>query len=102
MYTTIHFNILYTLFQVNFKNTEINFMICEKYATSESYIGSLPVVTVSGVDRFDVSKVFDCGQCFRFDRVILSPHENEFAGCAHGKYVSVAQDGDTIYINKCN
>ena len=73
-------------------------MICEKYAISESYIGSLPVVTVSGLDRFDVSKVFDCGQSFRFDRVISSKHENEFAGCAHGKYISFAQDGDTLYV----
>ncbi len=73
-------------------------MICEKYAISESRIGSLPVVTVSGIDRFDVSKVFDCGQSFRFDRVISSRHENEFAGCAHGRYVSFAQDGDTLCI----
>ena len=73
-------------------------MICEKYAISESYTGSLPVVTISGVDRFDVSKVFDCGQCFRFDRVYSSAHESEFAGCAHGKYVSIAQDGNTVHI----
>lgn len=73
-------------------------MILEKYAISESYIGSLPVVTVSGLDRFDVSKVLDCGQSFRFDRVISSKHENEFSGCAHGKYISFAQDGDTLYV----
>ena len=73
-------------------------MISEKHAICESYTGSLPIVTVSGVDRFDVSKVFDCGQSFRFDRVVSSLHENEFAGCAHGKYISVAQDGDTVYI----
>ena len=73
-------------------------MICEKHAISESYIGSIPVVTVKGVDRFDVSKVFDCGQAFRFDRVYASAHESEFAGCAHGKYVSIAQDADTLYV----
>ena len=73
-------------------------MICEKYAISESHIGTLPLVTIRGVDRFNVSKVFDCGQCFRFDRVFSSTHESEFAGCAHGKYVSVAQDEDTLYI----
>lgn len=73
-------------------------MICEKLAVSESNIGSLPIVIVSGVDRFDVSKVFDCGQSFRFDRVTNSKHSHEFAGCAHGKYVSFAQDGDTLYI----
>ncbi len=73
-------------------------MVCEKATVSEYHIGSLPYVLVEGVDRFDVSKVFDCGQAFRFDRVISSPHESEFAGCAHGKYISVAQDGDKIYI----
>ena len=73
-------------------------MVCQNYTVSEIYTGSVPAVIVSGVDRFDVSKVFDCGQSFRFDRVVSSKHENEFAGCAHGKYVSFAQDGDTLYI----
>lgn len=73
-------------------------MVCQKCAVSEINTGSVPVVVVSGVDRFDVSKVFDCGQSFRFDRVTTSRHENEFAGCAHGKYVSFAQDGDTLYV----
>ena len=59
---------------------------------------SLCAVKIEGVELFDVGKVFDCGQSFRFDRVIDSRHEIEFAGCAHGKYVSVAQDGDTLYI----
>ena len=73
-------------------------MVCEKYAVCESQTGSLPMVTVRGVDRFDVSKTFDCGQSFRFDRVINSKHENEFAGCAHGKYISVAQNGNDVYL----
>ena len=73
-------------------------MICQKYAIEEYRTGSLPVVKISGIDRFDVSKAFDCGQTFRFDRVINSKHENEFAGCAHGKYVSFAQDGDILYV----
>ena len=58
----------------------------------------LPVVMVEGVELFDVSKVFDCGQCFRFDPVKDSAHETEFAGCAFGKYVSLAQDGDKLYV----
>ena len=60
--------------------------------------GSLPYILIEGVDRFDVSKVFDCGQSFRFDRVFSSSHESEFSGCAHGKYISVAQDADKLYI----
>lgn len=73
-------------------------MIASKYDINEIEIDSLPVVLIKGIDRFDVSKTFDCGQAFRFDRVSVSRHENEFAGCAHGRYVSFAQDGDTLYI----
>ena len=58
----------------------------------------LPVVMVEGVELFDVGKVFDCGQCFRFDPVEDSAHETEFAGCAFGKYISVAQDKDKLFI----
>ena len=73
-------------------------MVCEKYTVTELTDGLIPCVRLDGIDRFDVSKVFDCGQCFRFDRVHSSKHENEFSGCAHGKYISVAQDGNTLYI----
>ena len=58
----------------------------------------LPVVMAEGVELFDVGKVFDCGQCFRFDPVKDSIHETEFAGCAFGKYISLAQDGDKLYV----
>lgn len=61
-------------------------------------IDGLSVVRIDGVEHFDVKKVFDCGQCFRFDPVSESRHEAEFAGCALGRYISVAQDGDTLYI----
>lgn len=56
------------------------------------------VVKLCGIELFDVRKVFDCGQCFRFDEVSDSRHEVEFAGVALGKYISVAQDGNSIYI----
>lgn len=61
-------------------------------------IDGLPVVKIDGTELFDVQKVFDCGQCFRFDPVSDSRHEAEFAGCAYGRYISVAQDGDSIYV----
>jgi N-glycosylase/DNA lyase len=73
-------------------------MISQKYAPCELHDGLLPYIKLENVELFDVSKAFDCGQCFRFDRVYSSRHENEFAGCAHGKYISVAQDAHTIYI----
>ena len=69
-----------------------------KYAVSAHITDNIPVTAVSGVDGFDVTKTFDCGQCFRFDPVKDSAHEQEFAGVAYGKMISVAQDGDTIYI----
>ena len=65
---------------------------------TEITVGSLSAVRIDGIEYFDVGKVFDCGQCFRFDRVSSSAHEIELAGCAHGRYISVAQDGDTLYI----
>ena len=73
-------------------------MIAQKHPATELYADFLPYVKIEDVSHFDVSKVFDCGQSFRFDRVLSSAHENEFAGCAHGKYISVAQDGNTVYI----
>ena len=47
---------------------------------------------------FSVEKTFDCGQCFRFDKVTNSPHECEFAGVAFGREVSFATDNNTLYI----
>ena len=73
-------------------------MVTETLSVVECRDGELSYIKISGVDRFDVSKVFDCGQCFRFDRVVSSKHQNEFAGCAYGKYISVAQDQDILYI----
>ena len=58
----------------------------------------MPCVCVSGLENFDIGKIFDCGQCFRFDKVEDSPHEQEFSGVAYGRFVSFAQDGDTLYI----
>ena len=55
-------------------------------------------ITVIPNGAFSVEKTFDCGQCFRFDRVENSPHECEFHGVAFGRSVSFASDGDKLYI----
>ena len=68
------------------------------FSVTQLNIDGLPVIKLGGVSLFDVSRVFDCGQCFRFDPVTDSRHEAEFAGCAYGKYISVAQDGSDVYI----
>ncbi len=61
--------------------------------------GNISVIEVSGIDYLDVSKTFDCGQCFRFDKVQNSSHKVEYAGVAHGRYVAFASDSDdTLYI----
>ncbi len=59
-------------------------------------------VKIEGVENFDVNKIFDCGQCFRFDKVAQSKHECEFSGIAFGKFVSFAQDGQALYIYNTN
>ena len=55
-------------------------------------------IKISGLDFFDVSQIFDCGQSFRFDPVPQSKHEKEFSGVAFGRFVSFAQDGKDLYI----
>ena len=60
--------------------------------------GSIPAVEVSGVAHLDVRKTFDCGQCFRFDRVVDSRHGCEYAGVAFGRHVSFASEGDKLYV----
>ena len=64
----------------------------------EFKINDCPCVEISGIENFDVNKIFDCGQCFRFDKVEQSRHEKEFSGVAFGKFVSFAQDGDCVTI----
>ena len=60
------------------------------------------VVKISGLKHFSVEKIFDCGQCFRFDKVENSTHSVEFSGVAFSRFVAFAQDDDTIYIYNSN
>jgi N-glycosylase/DNA lyase len=65
---------------------------------TEKYIGDYPYIEIEGVTDLDIGKIFDCGQCFRFDAVAESAHEKEFSGVAFGRFVSFAQDGDKVYV----
>ncbi len=65
---------------------------------TEIFCGGCPCVKIEGIQNFDIGKIFDCGQCFRFDAVENSEHEKEFSGVAFGRLVSFAQDGDTVLI----
>ena len=62
----------------------------------------LPVTVIECSDKlaanFDTGKIFDCGQCFRFEPVPDTIHETEYAGVAFGRFVSFAQDRNLIYI----
>ena len=55
-------------------------------------------IKVTPLGAFSVEKTFDCGQCFRFDKVENSEHECEFRGVAFGRAVSFASDGGELYI----
>lgn len=59
-------------------------------------------IKITNLKNFDISKIFDCGQCFRFEGVPNTHHEAEFSGVAFGRFISVAQDGDTVYIYNSN
>ena len=58
----------------------------------------IPLCEISHRGSFSVAKTFDCGQCFRFDKVEDSRHEIEFSGVAYRRAVSFAQDGDKRYV----
>ena len=60
--------------------------------------GAVSVVEVSGRDLPDLDKTFDCGQCFRFEKVNNGRHESEWGGVAFGRYVSFAREDDRLYI----
>ena len=49
---------------------------------------------LTGLDRFSVEKIFDCGQCFRFD-----PKDGGVEGVAYGKFIRLEQaDCSTVKI----
>lgn len=43
---------------------------------------------------YDIQRTFECGQCFRFDRVSDSEYECEYHGVAHGRYMRFCSDSD--------
>jgi len=51
---------------------------------------------IEKVKHFDASRIFDCGQCFRFEQVAMEDGAKEWAGVAHGRYVSLRQEGDCV------
>ncbi len=52
-------------------------------------------IELENCDFFDVFQVFDCGQTFRFEKVA----DDRVEGVAHGKFLSLTQQGSNIKIN---
>ncbi len=73
-------------------------MISTANVIKEYREGQISAVRLQKPTLFDTAKIFDCGQCFRFDEVKETRHTVEFAGVAQGKYISVAEDGDDLII----
>lgn len=47
--------------------------------------------------NFDIEQIFDCGQCFRFNK---HPQKNNtYCGIAFSKYLEISQDEKSIYLN---
>ena len=52
-------------------------------------------IELQDLDHFSISKIFDCGQCFRFN-----PMGNIIEGVAFGKFITLEQTSDTsVLIN---
>ncbi len=76
--------------------------IAETDKIKEKYVGDAAYIEIEGIDGFSVAKTFDCGQCFRFEPVKDSKHEEEFSGVAFGRFISVALDGDRLTVYNCD
>ena len=52
-------------------------------------------IIISEVYGFDIEKTFECGQCFRFDKM----PGGSYCGVAFDKLLTVCQNGDEISIS---
>lgn len=61
------------------------------------YNSSNSTVTVTGLEHFDPSHTFLCGQCFRWNREA----DGSFTGVAFGRVVNISFDGTSVCISNC-
>lgn len=52
------------------------------------------VITVKGLKNYNIDQIFDCGQCFRFDK----DPDGSWSGAAYGKYITLSQKEDTLTV----
>lgn len=78
----------------------INYTVDKVYTGVSRDRLQLPCVIVE-TENYSVDKTFDCGQCFRFNKVPSSSYGIEYEGVAFGRYIRVAQDhpNEIIIIN---
>lgn len=50
-------------------------------------------IIVKNISSFDLGQIFDCGQCFRWEKI----SENGYSGIAFGKHLSIFQASNDIY-----
>lgn len=55
------------------------------------------VLTIEGIRDFDTDHIFDCGQCFRWER---NP-DGSYTGMAHGHPVTISCRDETLEITNC-
>ncbi len=48
-------------------------------------------------NNFDIEQIFDCGQCFRFNRHPV--RENTYCGVAFSSYLEISQDDKYVYFH---
>ncbi len=60
--------------------------------TEKLLANKTPYLHLTDIPKTDIFKTFDCGQCFRFDRVEKYGDKYEFEGVAYGKHVIFGQD----------
>ncbi len=55
-------------------------------------------VIIQNVEHFEPKHIFECGQCFRWDR----EEDGSYTGVAYGKILNVKKDGESIiFSNTC-
>ncbi|MBO4949877.1 MAG: DNA-3-methyladenine glycosylase 2 family protein [Clostridia bacterium] len=53
--------------------------------------------TIERPKNFDIAQIFDCGQCFRFNK--HESKENTYCGVAFGKYLEITQSENSVDFN---
>ena len=55
-------------------------------------------LVIEGASEFDAAKIFDCGQCFRFNKT----EDGSYRGVAFGKVLRVAQDENCVTLRNAS